>query len=126
MVQGILIRNICKDDIPKIVAIQRRIYPEVANGQLNIPLFLENHISLFSKGQFCVLLLRRAGRPYDQVDQCAEEREQEDHEHPERLGEAAHVVTPEDVDERERPDHQQRQEDQEEEERLPERRGDRH
>lgn len=56
MVQGILIRNICKDDIPKIVAIQRRIYPEVANGQLNIPLFLENHISLFSKGQFCVEL----------------------------------------------------------------------
>ena len=56
MVQGILIRNICKDDIPKIVAIQRRIYPEVANGQLYIPLFLENHISLFSEGQFCVEL----------------------------------------------------------------------
>ena len=56
MVQGILIRNICNDDIPKIVAIQKRIYPEVANGQLYMPLFLENHISLFSKGQFCVEL----------------------------------------------------------------------
>jgi GNAT superfamily N-acetyltransferase len=51
-----VLRNICDDDIPKIVAIQRELYPEVAAGQLYIPLFLENHISLFREGQFCVEL----------------------------------------------------------------------
>jgi GNAT superfamily N-acetyltransferase len=51
-----VLRNICNDDIPKIVAIQRESYPEVAAGQLYIPLFLENHISLFREGQFCVEL----------------------------------------------------------------------
>lgn len=56
MVHGIVIRNICKDDIPKIVAIQRKAYPEVASGHLYVPLFLENHISLFHEGQFCVEL----------------------------------------------------------------------
>jgi GNAT superfamily N-acetyltransferase len=51
-----VLRNICNDDIPKIVAIQRKSYPEVAAGQLYIPFFLENHISLFRDGQFCVEL----------------------------------------------------------------------
>jgi GNAT superfamily N-acetyltransferase len=51
-----VLRNICNDDIPKIVAIQRKSYPEVAAGQLYIPFFLENHISLFREGQFCVEL----------------------------------------------------------------------
>jgi GNAT superfamily N-acetyltransferase len=51
-----VLRNICNDDIPKIVAIQRKSYPEVAAGQLYIPCFLENHISLFREGQFCVEL----------------------------------------------------------------------
>src|SRR5918999_364652 len=56
MVQKIVLRNICYDDIPKIVSIQRESYPEVSSGQLYIPLFLENHISLFQDGQFCVEL----------------------------------------------------------------------
>jgi GNAT superfamily N-acetyltransferase len=51
-----VLRNICNDDIPKIVAVQRKSYPEVAAGQLYIPFFLENHISLFREGQFCVEL----------------------------------------------------------------------
>jgi GNAT superfamily N-acetyltransferase len=51
-----VLRNICNDDIPKIVAIQGKSYPEVAAGQLYIPFFLENHISLFREGQFCVEL----------------------------------------------------------------------
>lgn len=56
MIRRMLLRNICNDDIPKIVAIQRKSYPEVAAGQLYIPFFLENHISLFREGQFCVEL----------------------------------------------------------------------
>jgi GNAT superfamily N-acetyltransferase len=56
MIRRMVLRNICDDDIPKIVAIQRESYPEVAAGQLYIPLFLENHISLFREGQFCVEL----------------------------------------------------------------------
>jgi GNAT superfamily N-acetyltransferase len=56
MIRRLVLRNICNDDIPKIVAIQRESYPEVAAGQLYIPLFLENHISLFREGQFCVEL----------------------------------------------------------------------
>ena len=56
MIRRLVLRNICNDDIPKIVAIQRKSYPEVAAGQLYIPLFLENHISLFREGQFCVEL----------------------------------------------------------------------
>lgn len=51
-----VLRNICNDDIPKIVAIQRESYPEIAAGQLYVPFFLENHISLFREGQFCVEL----------------------------------------------------------------------
>jgi GNAT superfamily N-acetyltransferase len=56
MIRRLVLRNICNDDIPKIVAIQRESYPEVAAGQLYIPLFLENHISLFREGQFCIEL----------------------------------------------------------------------
>jgi GNAT superfamily N-acetyltransferase len=56
MIRRLVLRNICNDDIPKIAAIQRESYPEVAAGQLYIPLFLENHISLFREGQFCVEL----------------------------------------------------------------------
>jgi GNAT superfamily N-acetyltransferase len=56
MVRRIVLRNICNEDIPKIVSIQRESYPEVSTGQLYIPLFLENHISLFREGQFCVEL----------------------------------------------------------------------
>ena len=56
MVRRIVLRNICNEDIPKIVFIQRESYPEVSTGQLYIPLFLENHISLFREGQFCVEL----------------------------------------------------------------------
>lgn len=56
MIRRMVLRNICSDDIPKIVAIQRKSYPEVAAGQLYIPFFLENHISLFREGQFCVEL----------------------------------------------------------------------
>jgi GNAT superfamily N-acetyltransferase len=56
MIRRMVLRNICDDDIPKIVAIQTESYPEVAAGQLYIPLFLENHISLFREGQFCVEL----------------------------------------------------------------------
>lgn len=56
MIRRLVLRNICNDDIPKIVAIQRESYPEVAAGQLYIPLFLEDHISLFREGQFCVEL----------------------------------------------------------------------
>ncbi len=54
MDRGIVLRNICLEDIPKILAVQRESYPEVASGQLYMPLFLENHISLFYEGQFCV------------------------------------------------------------------------
>ena len=56
MVRRIVLRNFCNEDIPKIVSIQRESYPEVSTGQLYIPLFLENHISLFREGQFCVEL----------------------------------------------------------------------
>ena len=56
MVRRIVLRNIRNEDIPKIVSIQRESYPEVSTGQLYIPLFLENHISLFREGQFCVEL----------------------------------------------------------------------
>lgn len=56
MIRRMVLRNICNDDIPKIVAIQRKSYPEIAAGQLYIPFFLENHISLFREGQFCVEL----------------------------------------------------------------------
>lgn len=56
MIRRMVLRNICNDDIPKIVAIQGKSYPEVAAGQLYIPFFLENHISLFREGQFCVEL----------------------------------------------------------------------
>ena len=56
MPHRMVLRNICNDDIPNIVAIQRKSYPEVAAGHIYIPLFLENHISLFQEGQFCVEL----------------------------------------------------------------------
>lgn len=56
MIRRMVLRNICNDDIPKIVAIQRKSYPEIAAGQLYIPFFLENHINLFREGQFCVEL----------------------------------------------------------------------
>ena len=56
MIRRMVLRNICNEDIPKIVFIQRESYPEVSCGQLYIPLFLENHISLFREGQFCVEL----------------------------------------------------------------------
>ena len=56
MIHGIVLRNICQEDIPKILAIQRKSYPEVASGQLYVPLFLENHISIFYEAQFCVEL----------------------------------------------------------------------
>jgi GNAT superfamily N-acetyltransferase len=49
----IVIRNICKKDIPEIVAIQRESYPEVASGNLYVPSFIENHINLFPEAQFC-------------------------------------------------------------------------
>lgn len=52
----IVLRNISQEDIPKILAIQKKSYPEVANGYLYVPLFLENHISLFYEAQFCVEL----------------------------------------------------------------------
>jgi GNAT superfamily N-acetyltransferase len=55
-VHDIVLRNICQEDIPKILAIQRQSYPEVANGYLYVPLFLENHINLFYEAQFCVEL----------------------------------------------------------------------
>lgn len=56
MGREIVLRNICQEDIPQILAIQRKSYPEVASGHLYIPLFLENHISLFYEAQFCVEL----------------------------------------------------------------------
>ncbi|MDQ3838016.1 MAG: GNAT family N-acetyltransferase [Thermoproteota archaeon] len=56
MVHKITLRNINNNDIPKIVSIQKESYSEVANGQIYIPQFLENHIRLFREGQFCVEL----------------------------------------------------------------------
>ena len=53
MMPRIVVRNICKKDIPEIVSIQRESYPEVASGNLYAPSFLENHINLFPEGQFC-------------------------------------------------------------------------
>jgi ribosomal protein S18 acetylase RimI-like enzyme len=52
----VVIKNICKKDIPKIVAIQRESFPDVAAGIIYAPSFLENHISLFPEGQFCAEL----------------------------------------------------------------------
>ena len=62
------------------------------------------------------LLLRRARRPCDQVDQGPEEGHQDHAGHPDRLPASADVVAPEDVDQCERRDHHEGQEDQEQEE----------
>jgi GNAT superfamily N-acetyltransferase len=53
MTSNIIIRNISKRDIPKIVALQKRSFPEVAAGTVFEPSFLEDHITLFPQGQFC-------------------------------------------------------------------------
>jgi GNAT superfamily N-acetyltransferase len=52
----IVIRNTCKKDISKIVAIQRESFPDVSTGMISEPSFLEDHISLFQQGQFCAEL----------------------------------------------------------------------
>jgi GNAT superfamily N-acetyltransferase len=56
MASNVLIRNICKKDISKIVAIQKESFPDVAAGMIFEPSFLEDHISLFPEGQFCAEL----------------------------------------------------------------------
>jgi GNAT superfamily N-acetyltransferase len=56
MASKVLIRNICKKDISKIVAIQKESFPDVAAGMVYEPSFLEDHISLFPEGQFCAEL----------------------------------------------------------------------
>jgi GNAT superfamily N-acetyltransferase len=50
----IVIRNICKKDIPRIVGLQRESFPDITTGMISAPSFLENHIRDFPQGQFCV------------------------------------------------------------------------
>ena len=52
----IAIRNISQADIPRIVELQRKIYPEVASGQIYAPFFIEKHLRVFPDGQFCAEL----------------------------------------------------------------------
>lgn len=56
MIPRIIIRNICKKDIPEIVAIQKESYPDLAAENIYVPSFLENHIRVFPEGQFCAEL----------------------------------------------------------------------
>src|SRR5919199_1513985 len=53
---AIIIRNIRQEDIPKIVALQKKSFPDVAAGLVSAPSFLENHIRIFPEGQFCAEL----------------------------------------------------------------------
>jgi len=56
MTLKVIIRNTSKKDISKIVAIQRESFPDVADGMIYEPSFLEDHINLFPEGQFCAEL----------------------------------------------------------------------
>jgi ribosomal protein S18 acetylase RimI-like enzyme len=57
--QAIIIRNIQKNDVSQIVALQKESFPDVAAGMVSAPSFLENHIRLFPEGQFCAKLDER-------------------------------------------------------------------
>lgn len=50
---NVSVRNISQADIREIIEFQREVYPEVSNGSLYAPLFLEKHLLAFPEGQFC-------------------------------------------------------------------------
>jgi ribosomal protein S18 acetylase RimI-like enzyme len=53
----ITLRNIHKDDIPKIIALQRESFSDMAMyGMIWPSAFLENHLKVFPEGQLCVEL----------------------------------------------------------------------
>ncbi|MFZ0510907.1 MAG: GNAT family N-acetyltransferase [Candidatus Nitrosopolaris sp.] len=53
----IRIRNIHKEDIPKIIALQRESFSDMAiYGMIWPSAFLENHLRVFPEGQLCVEL----------------------------------------------------------------------
>lgn len=53
----ITIRNIHKDDIPKIIALQRKSFSDMATYGMIWPYsFLENHLRVFPEGQLCAEL----------------------------------------------------------------------
>lgn len=56
---AIIIRNTQQEDIPKIVALQKKSFPDVAAGMITAPSFLENHIRIFPEGQFCAEINER-------------------------------------------------------------------
>jgi len=53
----ITIRNIHKNDIPKIIALQRKSFSDMATYGMTWPsAFLENHLRVFPEGQLCAEL----------------------------------------------------------------------
>ncbi|MFZ0221154.1 MAG: GNAT family N-acetyltransferase [Candidatus Nitrosopolaris sp.] len=53
----ITLRNIHKDDIPKIIALQKESFSDMAMyGMIWPSAFLENHLKVFPEGQLCVEL----------------------------------------------------------------------
>jgi len=53
----ITIRNIHKNDIPKIIALQRKSFSDMATyGMIWPSAFLENHLRVFPQGQLCAEL----------------------------------------------------------------------
>ena len=56
---AIIIRNTQQEDIPEIVALQKKSFPDVAAGVITAPSFLENHIHIFPEGQFCAEINER-------------------------------------------------------------------
>jgi len=55
--QRIKVRNITNEDIPKIVALQRDSFSDMATyGMIWPSAFLENHLRVFPKGQLCAEL----------------------------------------------------------------------
>jgi ribosomal protein S18 acetylase RimI-like enzyme len=53
----ITIRNIHKNDIPKIIALQRKSFSDMATyGMIWPSAFLENHLRVFPEGQLCAEL----------------------------------------------------------------------
>jgi ribosomal protein S18 acetylase RimI-like enzyme len=56
---AIIIRNTQQEDVPKIVTLQKKSFPDVAAGTISAPYFLENHIRIFPEGQFCAEINER-------------------------------------------------------------------
>src|SRR5215831_18409048 len=55
--QKVKIRKITREDIPKIVSLQRESFSDMASyGMIWPPEYLENHIRVFPNGQLCAVI----------------------------------------------------------------------